>query len=170
MSFAGRLSELLSRPREPRTGFPWTFYRLLSPGLTTLEIALAAAIVVNMMAEGGTINPDTARAITAIIENWDRFKLLPNPAEALAIVLLIHRGGNGLMSIIEKVIQPLLNAQREIGHVQGHAEGHVQGHAEGRTEALAESNTEWRKWLERKARAESEGRTFEEPPPDEMNQ
>lgn len=162
MGFAGRLSELLRRPSEPREGFPWTLYRLISPSLTTLEIALAAAIIINMMAEGGTINPKTASAITAIIENWDRFKLLPNPAEALAIVLLIHKGGNGLMSIIEKVIQPLLDAQREIGHVEGRTEGH--------TEGRAESNMQWRHWLDRKARAEAEGKSFDEPPPDESEQ
>ena len=156
MSIAQRLSELLRRPTEPRQGFPWTFFQLVSPGLSGLEIVLAAAIITNMMAEGGIINPVTAGAITSLIETWDRFKLLPNPAESLAIILLVHKGGNGLMSIIEKVIQPLLDAQREIGHVEGHAEGH------------SESNTRWREWLERKAAAESEGKPFDEPPPDEQ--
>ena len=71
MTFAGRLSELLRRPPQPREGFPWTLYRLISPSLPTLEIVLAAAIIVNMMVEGGTISPKVASTVTAIIENWD---------------------------------------------------------------------------------------------------
>ena len=121
---------------------------------------LAAAIISNMTARGGTISPSIAEAIAALIESWDRFRLLPNPAESLAIVLLVHKGGDGLMSIIEKVMQPLLDAQREIGHVEGRSEG--------RTEGRAESNRQWRHWLDRKARAEAEGESFDEPPPDEM--
>ena len=147
MGFIGKLSELLRRPRGSRDGFPWTFYRLISPSLTAVEVALAAAIITNMMAGGGTISPEAAAAITALIENWDRFRLLPNPAETLAIVLLIHKGGEGLMSIIEKVFQPLLNAQREMGQT--------------------ETNVAWREWLDRKTKAEAEGKPFNEPPPDE---
>ena len=147
MGFVGKISELLRRPRGSREGFPWTFYRLISPSLTAVEVALAAAIITNMMAGGGTISPEAAAAITALIENWDRFRLLPNPAEALAIVLLIHKGGEGLMSIIEKVFQPLLNAQREMGQT--------------------ETNVAWREWLDRKTKAEAEGKPFNEPPPDE---
>ena len=124
-----------------------------------MAIVLAAAIITNMMAGGGTISPGAAAAITALIENWDRFRLLPNPAEALAIVLLIHKVGEGLMSIIEKVFQPLLNAQREIGHVEGRVEGRVEGQTE--------TNTAWREWLDRKVQAEAEGKPFNEPPPDE---
>ena len=159
----GKLSELLRRPRGSREGFPWTFYRLISPSLTAVEVALAAAIITNMMAGGGTISPEAAAAITALIENWDRFRLLPNPAESLAIVLLIHKGGEGFMSIIEKVFQPLLKAQWEMGHV----EGHIEGHAEGRVEGQTERDVAWREWLDRKTKAEAEGKPFNEPPPDE---
>ena len=148
---AQKLSELLKQPAEARQGLPWTLYRLISPGLSGLEITLAATIIINMMAKGGTIDPETVRAITALIEDWDRFRLLPNPAEALAIILVIHKGGNGLMSIIEKVIQPLLNAQREMGHAEG----------------LTVSNARWRDWLDRKAAAEARDEEFNEPPPDE---
>ena len=55
------------------------------------------------------------------------------------------------MSILEKVLQPLLNAQRELGHAEGRTEGHA----------------ELRSWLDRKNRAEAEGKPFNEPPPDE---
>ena len=158
MSLAQRISELLNPPPQSRQRFPWTIYRFISPGLATIEIVLAAAIIANMMAKGGILNPETAQAIVQLAEDLDRFKLLPDPAEALAIVLVIHRGGNALMSIIEKVIQPLLNAQRELGQAEGHAEG--------RTEGRTESNAAWRSWLERKAKTESEGKTFDEPPPD----
>ena len=155
MGFVGKISELLRRPRGSREGFPWTFYRLISPSLTAVEVALAAAIITNMMAGGGTISPEAAAAITALIENWDRFRLLPNPAEALAIVLLAHRGGEGLMSILEKVFQPLLNAQRAMGHVEGRVEGQT------------ERDAAWSEWLDRKAKAEAEGKPFNEPRPDE---
>ena len=67
------------------------------------------------------------------------------------------------MSIIEKVIQPLLTAQRQIGRTEGRVEGHTEGRAEGH----AESNAQWRNWLDRKNRAEAEGKPFNEPPPDE---
>ena len=142
MSLSLKISELLSWPREPRQGFPWAFYRLASPGLTTLEIVLAAAIITNMLANNGVLSQDTARAVAELAENLDQLKLLPDTAEALAIILVIHRGGNLLMSIIEKVIQPLLTAQRQLGHTEGHAEGHTEGHVEGRTE----ERTEWRNW------------------------
>ena len=155
MGLVGKLSELLRRPRGSRDGFPWTFYRLISPSLTAVEVVLAAAIITDMMARGGTISPDAAAAITALIENWDRFRLLPNPAEALAIVLLIHKGGEGLMSIIEKVFQPLLKAQWEMGHVEGRVEGQT------------ERDVAWREWLDRRAKAEAEGKPFNEPRPDE---
>ena len=159
MMIAQKLSELLRQPVEPGPGLPRTLYRIISPGLSGLEIALAVTIIIDMMAKGGTINLETARAITDLIEDWDRFRLLPNPAEALAIILVIHKGGNGLMSIIVKMIQPLLNAQREIGRTEGLTEG--------RTEGLTESNTRWRDWLDRKATAEAQGEDFNEPPPDE---
>ena len=159
MMIAQKLSELLRQPVEPGQGLPRTLYRIISPGLSGLEIALAVTIIIDMMAKGGTINPETARAITDLIEDWDRFKLLPNPAEALAIILVIHKGGNSLMSIIVKMIQPLLNAQREIGRTEGLTEG--------RTEGLTESNARWRDWLDRKATAEAQGEDFNEPPPDE---
>ncbi len=155
MTFSQRLSELLSRPKEPRQGFPWTFYRLISSGLTTLEIALAAAIITNLLANNGVLRQETARAVATLAENLDKFKLLPHPAEALAIILLIHKGGDLLMSILEKVIQPLLNAQRHLGRTEGRTEGHT------------EERTRWREWLDRKAQAEAEGKTFNEPPPDE---
>ena len=71
------------------------------------------------------------------------------------------------MSIIEKVIQPLLTAQRQIGRTEGRTEGRVEGRTEGRTEGRAESNAQWRNWLDRKNRAEAEGKPFNEPPPDE---
>ena len=45
MTISQRLSELLSQPREPRQGFQWALYRLVSPSLTTLEIVLAAVII-----------------------------------------------------------------------------------------------------------------------------
>ncbi len=51
------------------------------------------------------------------------------------------------MSVIEKAIQPLLVAQRQLGR--------------------SEERTQWRDWLDRKARAEAEGKPFDEPPPDE---
>lgn len=119
MTFSQSLSELLSRPKEPRQGFPWALYRLISPTLTTLEIVLAAFIIVNMLANNGALHQETAQAVTAIAENLDKFKLLPDPAEALAIVLMIHKGGNLLMSILEKMIQPLLIAQRQLGRTEG---------------------------------------------------
>ena len=123
MTFTQRLSELLNPPQEPRPGFPWILFRLVSPSLTTLEILLAAVIVTDMMANSGTLRQETAQAIAELAANLDRLKLLPHPAEALAIVLLIHKGGNALMSILEKVLQPLLNAQRELGHAEGRTEG-----------------------------------------------
>ena len=87
------------------------------------------------------------------------------------------------MSIIEKVMQPLLNARYETGLAEGRneglaeglieglAEGRTEGLAEGRTEGLAEGRTEerseWRDWLNRKTRAEIDGQPFDEPAPDE---
>lgn len=109
----------------------------------------------DMLANNGALRQETAQAVTAMAENLDKFKLLPDPAEALAIVLVIHKGGNLLMSILEKVIQPLLNAQRHPGR------------SEGRTEGRTEERTQWRDWLDRKAQTKAEGKTFNEPPPDE---
>ena len=163
MTISQRLSELLSRPKEPRQGFPWALYRLISPSLTTLEILLAAVIITNMLANNGALRQETAQAVAALAQNLDKFKLLPNPAEALAIILVVHKGGDLLMSIIEKVIQPLLTAQRELGHAEGHTEGHTEGRIEGHTA----ERTRWRDWLDRKADAEAKGKTFNEPPPDE---
>ena len=71
------------------------------------------------------------------------------------------------MTIIEKVIQPLLNAQRELGHAEGRIEGRTEGHTEGRTEGRIAERNAWRNWLDRKATAEAEGKAFNEPPPDE---
>ena len=159
MTISQRLSELLSRSREPRQGFPWALYRLISPSLTTLEIVLAAVIITNMLANNGVLRQETAQAVAALVHNLDKFKLLPAPAEALAIILVIHKGGDLLMSIIEKVLQPLLTAQRQLGHAEGRTEGRTEGHSEERTR--------WRDWLDRKAEAEAEGKTFNEPPPDE---
>lgn len=154
MTFTQKLSDLLIPPKEPRHGFPWIVFRLASPGLSALEILLAAVIVTGMMANNGLLSQETARAVAELAQDLDRLNLLPHPAEALAVVLLIHKGGNGLMSIIEKVLQPLLNAQRELGR------------AEGRAEGLTEVNSQWRLWLDRKTRAEAEGKPFNEPPPD----
>ena len=59
------------------------------------------------------------------------------------------------MSILEKMIQPLLNAQRHLDRTEGHTEGRT------------ESNAQWRDWLDRKAQAEAEGKSFNDQPPDE---
>ena len=71
------------------------------------------------------------------------------------------------MSILEKVLQPLLNAQRELGRAEGRTEGRAEGRTEGRAEGRTEGHAELRSWLDRKNRAESEGKPFNEPPPDE---
>ena len=52
-----------------------------------------------------------------------------------------------LVAIVAKLIQPLLKAQWEMGYAEGRAE--------------------WREWLDRKAKAEAEGKPFDELPPDE---
>ena len=86
-----------------------------------------------------------------------------------AITPTIRRGSSVLMSIIEKIIQPLLNAQRELGRAEGRAEAYAELYAEDYAEGYAESNAAWRSWLERKVKTESEGKTFDEPPPDARN-
>lgn len=38
---------------------------------------------------------------------------------------------------------------------------------EGKAEGTKETNSQWRQWYNRKMEAESEGKPFDEPPPDE---
>ncbi len=60
-----------------------------------------------------------------------------------------------------------LEQGRMEGREQGRTEGREEGREEGRAEGVEESNQAWRVWLRDREEAEAEGRSFNEPPPDQ---
>ena len=79
-----------------------------------------------------------------------------DPAVALAVLAITHIGGNRIMALLETLLRPLLNAQREAGEKIGEARGRE---ARGK----AQANAEFEAW---KARQRDAGVEFvdDEPP------
>ena len=78
-----------------------------------------------------------------------------DPAVALAILAIAHIGGNRIMALLETLLKPLLNAQREAGEARGEKIGEARGEkiGEARGEKIGEARGE--KIGEARGRAEA---------------
>ena len=59
-----------------------------------------------------------------------------------------------------------LEQGREQGLEQGREQGLEQGREQGREQGLTQANAAWCDWNERRMKAQADGATFNEPPPD----
>ncbi len=84
-----------------------------------------------------------------------------DPAVTLAVLVILHIGGNRTMALLEILMRPLLNAQREAGREEGEAAGRE----EGKAAATAAATAQFEAW---KARQQAAGVQFvdDEPPKD----
>ena len=93
--------------------------------------------------------------------------MIPLAGAAMILTSALTNVGRLTMAIANfinrKLVEPQVNKHREEGRVQGIAEGHTQGFTEGRTQ----TNQRWSEWNRRRQEAQAQGRTFNEPPPDE---
>ena len=85
-----------------------------------------------------------------------------DPAVTLAALAITHIGGNRIMALLEILMRPLLNAQREAGIEIGREEGKAEGEVQGRSRA----NAEFEVWKERQRAAGVEF-VDDEPPKDQ---
>ncbi len=68
-----------------------------------------------------------------------------DPAVTLAVLAILHMGGNRTMALLENLMRPLLNAQR--------AAGREEGEAAGREEGTAAATAQFEAWKKRQRAA-----------------
>ena len=81
-----------------------------------------------------------------------------DPAVTLAALAITHIGGNRIMALLEILMRPLLNAQREAGREEGEAAG--------KAAATAVAKAQFEAWKERQRSAGVEF-VDDEPPKDQ---
>ena len=81
-----------------------------------------------------------------------------DPAVTLAVLAISHIGGSRIMALLEILMRPLLNAQREAGREEGEAAG--------KAAATAAADAQFEAWKERQRAAGVEF-VDDEPPKDQ---
>ena len=141
MSFARALGDAIVNPPEQHSP-RWWISRITPPTVTAAEFAMAIATLLHHTNLGKVEHLlvaarflDKAASATHV-----------DPAVTLAALALAHIGGNRIMALLENLLKPLLNAQREAGIEIGRAEGEAQGRAEGEAQGRAEANAQFEAW------------------------
>ena len=144
MSFARVLGDAIVDPPE-RHSPRWWAYRVIPPTIATAEFIMAVATLLRHTELGqlgqllvATSLLDRAVSATHI-----------DPAATLAALAITHIGGNRIMALLEILMRPLLNAQREAGREEGVAAGEAA--------ATAAATAQFEAW---KARQRSAGAVF----------
>ena len=135
--------------RSPR----WWVSRIIPPTVTAAEFVMAVATLLRHTELGQVEN---LLATANLLDDFVSATQI-DPAVTLAILAISHIGGNRIMALLETLMKPLLDAQREVGEEIGEA----RGEARGRAKATAEFE-EW------KAQQRSAGVEFvDDEPPEE---
>ena len=141
---------------EEREGI-WSIPRPLQIIYFPLFIGVCIPLLIDTVAEVAALHPE-AGLVTLARETASEFAAVA--VGAAIITLLAVQGAYIIMMVIYHVI-----ANRFIKPIiEGHEE---RGREVGIVEGVEKSNKAWREWLRRRDEAESEGRPFDEPPPDE---
>ena len=159
MGLATKISELLTGmddgppgPPSERRGFWGGLWRLVSPGLAGIKLALAAVALLDAAATSGLLGAAAAEVSQAIAAQIGRGAAPGTAAIALAAVVLLDDGGKRAMSIAQKAlrlaIRPLLNERHRTGMTQG--------------EVVKQK--EWEAWLQRQQEAGATWHTDDPPP------
>ena len=94
----------------PRPKALWKVLRLLFPTATTAEILLAAAIL--------DLGEPTLIKIIPAAAGW-LDATTAQQAKILAATAISNHGGQSIMTLIERLLQPLLKAQHQEGFKRG---------------------------------------------------
>ena len=152
MNVNRQLGDFLVNPR-PRA--LWKVLRLLSPAATAAEILLAAAIL-------DLREPTLIKTIPAAA-SWLN-ATTGQQAELLAATAISNHGGQSIMALIERIIQPLLKAQHQAGVQEGIQKGIDQGIDEGFKRGKQRSDEAYQEWIRQQTEAGAQLRDDIPPP------
>ena len=136
---------------DPRPKALWKVLRLLFPAATTAEILLAAAIL--------DLGEPTIIKIVPAAASW-LDATTAQQAKILAATAISNHGGQSIMALIERLLQPLLKAQ----HQKGIDQGIDQGIAEGIKRGEQRSDEAYQEWIRRQIEAGAQLRDDIPPP------
>ena len=145
MNVNRQLGDFLVNPR-PRS--LWKVLRLLFPAATAAEILLAAAIL--------DLGEPTLIKIIPAAASW-LDATTGQQAELLAATAISNHGGQSIMALIERIIQPLLKAQHQAGVQEGIHEGFKRG--------KQRSDEAYQEWIRQQIEAGVQFRDDIPPPP-----
>ncbi len=117
MSFARALGDTLVNPparHSPR----WWVSRVAPPAVTTAEFIMAVATLLRHTELGQLGHLLVAANILDRAVTTTHI----DPAVTLAVLAISHIGGNRIMALLEILMKPLLDAQREAGREEAKAE------------------------------------------------
>ena len=132
---------------DPRPKALWKVLRLLFPAATTAEILLAAAIL--------DLGEPTLIKIVPAAATW-LDATTAQQAKILAATAISNHGGQSIMALIERLLQPLLKAQHQKGIDQGIVEGIKRG--------KQRSDEAYQDWIRRQIEAGTQFRDDTPPP------
>ncbi len=92
-------------------------------------------------------------------------ELISNPTDALTTFMDVL-DGLGPIIVFVTASTVLVQEGGEMLAERYLRRRHAEGKAEGKAEGEAEANAKWRAWNNRRLKAEAEGKSFDEPPPD----
>ena len=131
----------------PRPKALWKVLRLLFPAATTAEILLAAAIL--------DLGEPTIIKIVPAAASW-LDATTAQQAKILAATAISNHGGQSIMALIERLLQPLLKAQHQKGIDQGIVEGIKRG--------KQRSDEAYQEWIRQQTEAGAQFRDDIPPP------
>ena len=144
---------------DPRPKALWKVLRLLFPAATTAEILLAAAIL--------DLGEPTLIKIVPAAATW-LDATTAQQAKILAATAISNHGGQSIMALIERLLQPLLKAQHQKGIEEGIQEGIQksidQGTDQGFKRGKQRSDEVYQEWIRRQIEAGAQLRDDIPPP------
>lgn len=117
MNIARSLGDAIVNPPE-RHSPRWWVSRIIPPTVTTAEFAAAVA---TLLRHTELRQVENLLTTARLLDNFVSYTHI-DPAVMLAVLAITHIGGNRIMALLETLLKPLLDAQREKGKEEAEAE------------------------------------------------
>ena len=117
MNIARSLGDAILNPPE-RYSPRWWVSRAVPPAVTTAEFAMAVA---TLLRHTQLRQVENLSVTAKLLDDFVSATHI-DPAVTLAVLVITHIGGNRIMALLETLMKPLLDAQREAGRSEANAE------------------------------------------------
>ena len=125
MNIARSLGDAIVSPPE-RYSLRWWASRITSPTVTVAEFVMAVA---TLLRHTDLSRVDNLLTTARLLDGFVSVTHI-DPAVTLAVLVITHIGGNRIMALLETLLKPLLDAQREVGEQIGEARAKAKSDAE----------------------------------------